>query len=342
MDNTRYLANLIESVIPPKRKVTNGGINFNCPLCTLRGQARPDHRMRCGVKIFGDGSMKVNCFNCKLATKWEPGDYLPQKIKLLLTHLGCTDRDVLFAHKVCHQLANSFTKKEKVSLATFNPSFIEKELPSGAKEISYWLNLIESDIEFPNMENFANVYEYALSRGVQCDYHWSPDWKLKNRLIIPFTYKGMIVGYVGRSCDPTDTNRYYADTQPNYIFGNENFIRQDRRIVIVTEGVFDGLSVNGASMLGAKMTEEQAIWLKESNKRVIILPDLQKSGLPLVDAANEYGFEVSIPNWEYGIKDANQAFLKYGKLWTIKSIVDNSTTNRMKINFLSKKYMVNE
>lgn len=342
--NQNYVSELITTHIPLKRKVTPGGINFNCPLCVLRGQSRPDNRMRCGVKIFSNGAMKINCFNCKLATKWDPGDYLPAKIKQLLKELGCSDKEVLFAHKVCYQLANSLMPAQRAVVESYTPEFNSVELTEGAKPLSYWDNLIDNDISFPNQDHFLNVQEYALSRGKELyhrySYYWSPVFPHHKRLIIPFLHKNEIVGYVGRTYDPNDMNRYMANTQVNYIFNN-HYINDYRKIVIVVEGVFDAMSIDGAAMLGAKMTDSQALWLKDSGKKVIILPDLQPSGMPLVDAATKHGFMVSIPEWEYGIKDANQAVEYYGKLWTIKSIIDNATNNKMKINFLSKKLMVN-
>jgi hypothetical protein len=337
MNNPSFLSDLIQHHLPFKRKTTAGGINFNCPLCTLRGQPRPDNRMRCGVKTFYDGSIKINCFNCKLATKWEPGLLIPNKVKQLLTELGAAPKELLLAQRMAYNLANTIVVSPKNETTTFVPSFEEKSLPSGAIE------LFDALEQFPNDETLLQVCEYASSRGASIlqnyKYYWTNKQPHNNRLLIPFYHYDKLVGWAGRSID-NNGMRYFADTQPNYLFNNHVLYDNHRKYVFLVEGVFDALSIDGVATLGAKMTKEQAIWLKESGKKVIVLPDRHISGKPLVDMALKYEFNVSFPDWDSEIKDANDACIKYGKLWTIQSILNNSTDNKMKINFLSKKHLI--
>ena len=52
--------------------------------------------------------------------------------------------------------------------------------------------------------------------------------------------------------------------------------------------------------------------------------------------ALDLGFHVSIPNWESGIKDVNDAVIKYGKLATLLSIMQSATNSKIKIEIKRK------
>jgi hypothetical protein len=49
------------------------------------------------------------------------------------------------------------------------------------------------------------------------------------------------------------------------------------------------------------------------------------------------GFQVSIPNWDIDVKDANDAVVKYGKLPTLLSILQNATSSKIKIEMQRRK-----
>jgi hypothetical protein len=55
------------------------------------------------------------------------------------------------------------------------------------------------------------------------------------------------------------------------------------------------------------------------------------TGKKLVDQALELGWSVSFPDWDPGIKDANDALCKYGRLYTLYSIIKNKESNKLKI-----------
>jgi hypothetical protein len=49
------------------------------------------------------------------------------------------------------------------------------------------------------------------------------------------------------------------------------------------------------------------------------------------------GFYVSIPIWDDGVKDVNDAVLKYGRLPTLLSILQNATNNKIKVELNRRK-----
>jgi len=61
-----------------------------------------------------------------------------------------------------------------------------------------------------------------------------------------------------------------------------------------------------------------------------VLPDMNKTGLSFVETAQRNGWDVSIPDWDHGIKDSCDAVKKYGMLYTIESIVAAASKNYIK------------
>ena len=61
------------------------------------------------------------------------------------------------------------------------------------------------------------------------------------------------------------------------------------------------------------------------------MPDADKAGAKLVDAAVEYGWSVSFPVWQETHKDVASAVESYGKLFVIKSILAAKQSNKLKI-----------
>ena len=123
--------------------------------------------------------------------------------------------------------------------------------------------------------------------------------------------------------------------------------RAESKFVIVCEGPFDALSVDGVAVLSNNISEVQADIIDSLARQVIVVPDfdvkpnrqgrLVWSGKQLVDAALEYGWAVSFPIWHETCKDINEAQVKYGKLFTLKAILAGVETNRLKIELLKKK-----
>ena len=120
------------------------------------------------------------------------------------------------------------------------------------------------------------------------------------------------------------------------MFNIDRFVDSDRDFVIVVEGVFDAIQVDGISVLGNIVTPEQAHLIDKLNKRVILCPDRDNAGKELIEQAVELGWEVSFPPWKDDIKDAADAVEQYGRLLTVKSIVDFATNNKIKIRVQSK------
>jgi DNA primase len=101
--------------------------------------------------------------------------------------------------------------------------------------------------------------------------------------------------------------------------------------VIVVEGPFDAMAVDGVAILGNECSEVQADIIDSLGREVIVVPDADKAGARLVDKALEYGWSVSFPVWQEQYKDVASAVEKFGKLFVIKSILSAKQTNKLKI-----------
>ena len=84
------------------------------------------------------------------------------------------------------------------------------------------------------------------------------------------------------------------------------------------------------------ISEQQADIIKNLNKKVIVVPDRDKTGLQICDKALDLGFYVSLPNWEDDVKDVNDAVIKYGKIATLLSILQSATNNKIKVEIKRK------
>ena len=182
--------------------------------------------------------------------------------------------------------------------------------------------------------------DYLKKRGVQPnDYPFmvTPDaeGRYNNRIIIPFTHDNKIVGHTSRFLDDRKP-KFINEQQTGYVFGYD-FQRPEWQVCIVVEGIFDALSINGCALTHNTINDEQVEILQRLRRKIIVVPDQDKPGLEICDKALELGFYVSIPDWADDVKDVNDAVVKYGRLPTLLSILQNATTSKIKIEMSRRK-----
>ena len=316
---------VFNSLIPPKHKKTpSGWISFNAPCCHHRGHGHDD-RQRGGI-IYKDG-LVYHCFNCGYSTGWRPGLPIGEKLKSLVLWLGGSDDDV--KRMVFEALKTEAPDYEQT---TFVPSslFTEKELPEGALPLLDWLDV---DLGPENETNLASVVEYVVNRGhdpVDGNFYWTPIPGYSNRVIIPFKFKGKIVGYTARKITHGKP-KYLSDQHPNFAF---NLDAQDdkQRYVLVCEGPFDALSIGGVALLTNNISDQHARLINSLGKEVIVIPDQDMAGLDVIDKAAELGWSVAFPTWDDNIKDCADAVQKYGKLFVLVDAIKTAQKGTIKIN----------
>jgi hypothetical protein len=86
----------------------------------------------------------------------------------------------------------------------------------------------------------------------------------------------------------------------------------------------------------------QRLLINQLNKEVIVVPDRDHDGPKIIEQAIEFGWSVSFPSWGDGIKDINDSVKKYGRLYTLYTIVKNSVSTELKIRLNSKHWFKEE
>jgi hypothetical protein len=320
----------------PSQKVSPGGwISFNCPVCTLNGQPRPDTKRRGGVKYSDSDSFQYNCFNCHFTTGWSPGKNLSSRIKQLFKGLGASEADIqrlqleLMRETETRAYLDQTTKNAVREI--FTPNWNDISLPAGSVPLS------SVDNEYTQ----AGI-AYLQHRGIfdYTEWYWcdSDTYHLYNRIILPLTYKNNTVGFHARWIgNPPDkkTAKVIKEQQKEYVYGIDQ--QNDlRKYVLVMEGEYDAVSISGVSTGSNRISRSQADIIESLNRQIIAVPDRDRAGRDFAEDAIEYGWSISIPEWNEGIKDVSEAVERYGRLFVLKTILDSQESNPIKCKVIAR------
>lgn len=310
---------LLDNLPVHASKSPSGWITINCPMCS-------DKRKRGGVITSGT-KISYNCFNCGYKTGWNMVPHLGKKYKDLILKLGATQTSM---HQIQIELlkhSEDLQEQDDTDYVYSLAKFPIEQLPDNAFSVD------ELDSDHP-------VKQYAEQRGLLGLYPllYFDEPLYKQRLVVPFLYNNDLVGWSGRHINPPNkqTPKYLHKLHPGYVFNIDRFADTDRSIVIVVEGIFDAIAIDGISILGNHVTAEQAHLIERLGKRVILCPDRDDAGKELIDEALALGWEVSFPPWKHTIKDAADAVLQYGRMATVASIIKHATNNELKIKVKAK------
>jgi len=309
----------ILQLIPGKKKTTQSGWHsFNAVCCHHRGHT-VDKRGRGGIKFASTDNWSYHCFNCGFKCGFTLGKSITKNTRQLLAYLGMDKEQIdrYSFESLQHKDLLDFVKvkKEKKKI-----KFKEVLLPEA--------ELIDGN----NIKHMPFV-EYLQKRKISYnDYPFmcTPDeeGRQNNRVIIPFTYENKIVGHTSRYLDDRKP-KFISEQQSGYLFGVD-LQKPEWQVCIVVEGIFDALSINGCALTTNAINDEQAEILRNLNRKIIVVPDQDKSGMDVINRALDLGFYVSMPDWDEGIKDVNDAVIKYGKLPTLLSILQSATNSKIK------------
>jgi hypothetical protein len=318
------ITDTLTNFLPGKRKVTpSGWISFNAVCCN-------DDRGRGGFIVNQGDAVSYHCFNCGFKCSWQPGRHISQKMNKFM-------RDLHMPDDVIAQLRLEALRLEdggNVEIRNIIPKFDDRALPMDSILIT---EALQQDPVDPKL---LSVLEYMINRKIYPEdfpFYWTPKIGFSNRLIVPFLFENKIVGYTARTINTEANPKYLSEQQPGYVFNLDNQ-RNNREFVIVAEGPFDAISIEGCALLGAEIKDSQNWLLKQLNKEIVLVPDRDKAGKQTLDQAVELGWSISMPDWPDGIKDINDAVVKLGKLATLYLIVQAKESNALKIQLRAKKW----
>lgn len=317
---------VLQSLPARKKRSPSGWISFNAPCCVHNGESA-DTRGRGGVMPNSNGGVSYHCFNCGFKASYVAGYHLNYKFRKFLAWLGVDEntirRLVIDAVRIKDLIVPDTVEKERPPEVNFRA----RNLPDDA------VNVLESKDH--------RVLEYLLERNIDpADYpiytSESVAYNLNRRLIIPFTWHNETIGYTARAWDPQVKPKYHSNYEANYVF-NVDRQKRDWRFVVVTEGPFDAMSINGVAVLSNECNETQADIIDSLGREVVVVADTDTAGARLIDNAMDYGWTVSFPVWQETCKDINEAVVRYGQLFVLKSILEARETSRLKIQLRKRK-----
>jgi hypothetical protein len=310
-------------------------------MCSKRGH-NADRRGRGGI-ILADDKFSYNCFNCGFKTGWTEGHSrrISGRLQELLETFGVDPAQIqrvnfeLLKEQEEANIAQQFIQQDKPREVNIN--WPEMSLPPDAKVFH---KVDTSKLDEKELQKFISAVEYVHSRGVDFykNWMWSSYKHFSNRVILPFYYQGKTIGYTARWVGKTpnkETPKYYLKSPNHFVYNLD--AQKNHKYTIVTEGQFDALLVGGVAMQGNTPSMTQCDIVDKLETQVIVVPDADSAGKELVKTALKRGWAVSFPPWE-GCKDAADAVQKYGRLFTVRSILDNAESNTTKIQVLAKSY----
>ena len=304
------------------KKSSSGWQSCNAPCCVHNGETQ-DKRGR-GCIILNGEAISYNCFNCGYKTGWQPGRPLSRKLRQLMDWLGTPESDIKRLVLTAIQLKETAIEQNLIP-EEIEFTFEKKDFPEQSSPLA-------SDNKL--------ILEYLHKRGLDENdypYYWTPitETKFDRRVIIPFFWQDEIVGYTARLA-VRGNPKYFTSTPAGYVF-NMDRQTEDRKFVIVTEGPFDAIAIDGVAILGSDIGDAQVDLIESLNRQVIMVPDNDSAGNKLITQAMKYNWDVSFPTWYDTCKDINEAVLNYGKVFTLKNILDNVQSTRLKIQLHQKR-----
>jgi hypothetical protein len=308
----------------PARPNGHGFYGVLCKVCNDHGKKGK----RAGFKFTGE-AVGYNCFNCGHSAGYDPHKHetMPKDMVTVLDAFGIPDTDwqqVLFRGLELRQTAG-FGEKHDIH---HNIEPDEIHFPP------YFYRLTDD----PSDDFAQYAIEYLTSRKVNWkEYPFYLVHKVEHpdnerwygRLIIP-TYKGnKLVFWQGRDLTDLHVKKYLSPSVPreNILTGYDELDRYTDEPLYIVEGWFDAFHLKGVAVYGNKMTQNQITWINRSNRPKVVIPDRIGDGYLLAKQALDLGWAVSTPDIG-SCKDVNDAIVKYGELYTRKSILQHTSTDR--------------
>lgn len=321
------LEDIIRQFVNINPRVNKRGFHsLLCKVCNDHGKKGD----RAGFK-FEDGTVGYNCFNCGHSALYDPMKHqdMPHNMKKVLDAFGIAEVDwspALYSGLLARQHAGVPSHDGQMeTIQSIHPEYVD--VPP------YFYPLTDN----PDDDWAQYSIEYLASRQVnwtaqrffcvkKTDHPDNKRWY--GRLIIPCFKDNKLVFWQGRDLVDKHIKKYLSPSIPRdrILSDYTELSRYTEEPLYVTEGWFDAHHLNGVAIFGNQMTPEQIAWLNRTNRRKVIIPDKFGDGQLLAKQAIELGWSVSTPDIG-SCKDINEAVLKYGLLYTMKTVQENTVSN---------------
>lgn len=281
--------------------------------------------------IFDGDVVGFHCFNCPLKPRFDPNvdTDLSDDFKKLLRDFNIPDE--VWQRCVFDSFASNYDKSKighgrhrSTLVDPHEPSIIQ--MPSSfyklseAAETDKWAIIAKDFLEHERGVDWKS-YDFYLSEKTD-DKHLSKWFK---RLIIPMYKNGNLIFYQGRRLSDGLKKKYESPAVESHkvLGGFDNLFLPTNAPLIVAEGWFDAFAADGAAIIGNIISKEQIAWLNKSKRPKIYVPDKTGNGYLAARTALNQGWNISLPDTS-NCKDISDAVKRFGKLYAIKSIIDNA------------------
>ena len=305
------LRDLIEASVTLGRESEAGFRAVRCQACN-------DHSERAGFKFDG-ATTGFNCFNCQAKFIFVDGS----------TSLSADAKRILNSFGIAPGSLDELT----------GSGFFVKQPPTEitVQSLKPTVNLFTPEVALPpqsfalgvahSEEIQAPLIEYLFGRALDplvLAAHFSLDRKFLNRVIIPCTRDGKVIYWQARALGEVRPRYLSPGTNKDAVlWGYDNLFRSVDEPLFITEGIFDAASVAGVALLGSTLNESKLAAINKSRCRKIVIIDRDKNGAVLALLALQNSWEITFP--PEGVQDVNASVQKYGLLFTILTLVRNTT-----------------
>jgi hypothetical protein len=319
---------IVRQYVPlPSNPSAKGWYSLKCRVCN-------DYKKRGGFK-FEPGAVVYNCFNCAYDAKFIPSEHnsVPDKMQVVFDAFGIPKDEFAslifkgFVKRTSTDKKDEEDEKPSIPLKYNNltlPKFFRPLVTDGTGDV-----YDELACEYLLTERVIDPtsYPFMVADKAKCVRDEYAKWK--GRLIIPYYRNNNLIFYQGRDILNSERERYMSppDSRDTVLFGYDQIYSYSEKPLYIQEGFFDAhLLGDSVATFSNKMTEQQIEILNRSQRKKVVIPDRQGMGYVLAMQGLENGWSVSIPDVGESCKDINDAIKKYGRLYVLRSLVENTVS----------------
>ena len=321
----RTLQEVIQQHVHLDRPNSLGWHPVLCKVCGDKGKKGK----RAGFMFDGD-ICAYNCFNCATSSAFDPVKHqtMPFKMQEVLRAFNIPETDwqeVLYT--ALANVQNHTGTSTPTIAASIEPAeihFLPFFTPLTDDKNNEWCQYA---IEYLTDERGIDWKTYPFMVTSKATHPDNERWY--GRLIIPIFKNKKLIFYQGRDLTDLHVKKYLNPSVPkdNILSGFEQLFARTDDPLYITEGWFDAYHLRGIAVFGNKMTTNQIKWLNQSHRQKVVIPDRFGDGYLLAEQALELGWYVSTPDIG-SMKDVNAAVMKYGQLYTKKTIKERTHTDK--------------
>jgi hypothetical protein len=265
------------------------------------------------------------CYNggCEFtsATRWEPDDgFIGRRVRQLYELLGGDPAELKL------EPAQQMTRSEWIKWMLSDKSAAASRVERTATRFPSIALPNGSELLWTALDSRATqAREYVRDRcwifeDNQYPFRWSPEYP--NYVIVPLIYRDENIGWIGRRITGSGLTHLKCTDFPSDFMLNQDHV--DYETVLVCEGHFDAIALGCLGTFGSKLTQKQINLLNRSRRRIVLIPDHQKTEWRSYwQTAKDNGWCLSVP--PAGAKDVGEAVKRIGLLATLAEIMDGIT-----------------